>query len=269
VKIGSALSNNKWVWLIGSVLIAVAAIWFIESPRFYGDICKETKDSNYPDCSRYHLSLVVAWHVLEFFENYDGAVTAASTVVIAALTVLLWISTHKMWEEANAARQLALSEFGESHFPRLEVRRVRLRFDAKNQGILFVISNVGNATASNIVANLNHWLGAPEAVTHQLKRECMPPYGKGSVDISAAINRPDLAGRPELLPRTRTFHFYPVPELNADWMGRFIAKKATVVFYGYIDYSDPSGQRRGMGFFRTLREGRFWPEEDDPDYEWN
>lgn len=236
----------------------------------YSEYC-EYKDDDKTEkyCTPAYSAIVFFWNVVKAFEDYDGAITAASTVVIAGLTVLLWFSTHKMWEEAKLARDAARDAFNESHFPRIEVRRIRLRYDPEQQGILFVIANVGNGTASKITANLNHWLGHTDAVTHQLKRECMPPYGNVSVDISAAINRPDLAGRPELLPRIRTFHFYPVPALNADWMGRFIAGKATVVFYGYIDFSDASGQRRGMGFFRTLKNGRFWPEENDPDYEWN
>lgn len=262
---------------IGLALIVIAAvlflIWIPVSPGFNQCVAKASDKKNEQSTKKQPSVMSSFGTYMDCFgEGLDkgsGAITALATVVIAGLTVFLWLSTHKMWEEANAARELALKEFSESHFPRIEVRRVRLRYDAKNHGILYVIANVGTATATKIVGNLNCWLGHPDAVNHQLKRECMPPYGDSSVDISAAIDRPDLAGRPELLPRQRTFHFLHVPELNADWMGRFINGKATIVFYGYIDFSDASGERRGMGFFRTYREGRFWPEENDPDYEWN
>ena len=248
--------------------LALLAPWLVLGFATDSEYCEKTEDGK-EKCTRSYSALVLFWKVAKAFEDYDGAITAASTVVIAVLTVLLWFSTHKMWEEAKLSRDAARDAFNESHFPRIEVRRIRLRNEPKAQGILFVIANIGNGTAYKITANLNHWLGHSSAVTHQLKRECMPPYGNTSVDLSAAINKPGLAGRPELLPRMRTFHFYPVPDLNALWVGRFLKGEATIVFYGYIDFSDASGQRRGMGFFRTLKDGRFWPEENDPDYEWN
>jgi hypothetical protein len=86
---------------------------------------------------------------LEFFDEHNGAVTAAATIFVALFTIVLGVVAYQQIG-------LSRSEFIATHRPRLRIRSVR-RFNnnqANNIKIRFNVVNVGNSTAQLIGSNV-------------------------------------------------------------------------------------------------------------------
>jgi hypothetical protein len=64
--------------------------------------------------------------VLDFLEKYNGAVTAAATIFIAAFTIVLALVTGRQARLSREAIDLARSEIAATHRPKLRVRNVVL-----------------------------------------------------------------------------------------------------------------------------------------------
>lgn len=213
--------------------------------------------------------------------EYTGwAAVFACLAFLAALSqvALFWwqlglmrksvIDADKAAQAAKTSADLALKEFGESHFPIIEVRRIQVRCDDKHRGILFVMANVGSATAKKIRGNVNISI-VPSWEQHNLEKECLPPYGNVIIDVSKMIEDPKVFGKADIKPRERTFIFVESQEITPQVMDDIKNEVLTLTFFGYIDHEDESGTRRDTGFFRLYDpvNDRF-KAKDDPDYEW-
>lgn len=86
--------------LLTSIFWAGILAWQ-SAPSAYGEICDEAQygqNSTNKDCATYHIVFVALWHVGKALKDYDAAITALGTVVIAIFTMTLWWSTNKMWK---------------------------------------------------------------------------------------------------------------------------------------------------------------------------
>jgi hypothetical protein len=76
-------------------------------PR-YADICEQAKNASNENCTTHNIAFVAIWHIGKFLEEHNGAVTAVATFFIAIFTVVLAVSTNKLWDEARENRKLTI-----------------------------------------------------------------------------------------------------------------------------------------------------------------
>jgi hypothetical protein len=80
---------------------------------------------------------------LHFFGDDSAAITALSTLLIAAFTWTLWLSTRRQWRLTQRTICLARAEFNATHRPHLIVRDISVVGD----NIVFLLINKGDAPA--------------------------------------------------------------------------------------------------------------------------
>ena len=226
--------------------------------------------------------VVLLWptreHVWGFLLYYSGAISALGGMAVAGFTLMLWISTDKLWKasatqlcQAQTQLDLAREEFIATHRPRLVVRGVGFAQgdggdDSEPESVEFVIANVGETDAHVLRAHAAVWLSKIDE--HQPPE---PPYDTAPV--------PELSDTKIRDGRTYIGRYTPDVSLL-----RLIASHAAlrphdrtlaIRFVGYIEYADSiQGAERGqyrMAFCRSYQFelGRFVRENPpDPDYEY-
>jgi hypothetical protein len=131
-----------------AMILSALSIYSMFTPLYY-TICHKSVDTAPPDCSAYHIAPFVFFKTFEFFETYNGAITAFATVVIAGFTWTLSRATIKQGYLIQQTIDLARAEFTASHRPRLRFRYALLtQFIPGQRCVVKVcIGNVGETIA--------------------------------------------------------------------------------------------------------------------------
>ena len=123
----SARQLTRKPWLIGTlalVVIIFALLTYSMSIPPYYQICTEADDTKPPHCTTYHIAPFIFLKTSEFFESYNGAITAFATFVIACFTATLWFVTYKQSRLTQQSIDISRAEFIVTHRPRLRIRRI-------------------------------------------------------------------------------------------------------------------------------------------------
>jgi len=215
-----------------------------------------------------------------------------STIALAAFTLLLFIFTAALWwvtlqlsrqaraegerhaaemKEslglAEASNRIAKDEFQYVHRPRLTIRRERVRFFPKDNGINFVLANIGHLPATEINGQFTVKI-VPAADVESVTKESLPPYDGTVHNISEikATRSPDR-GR-GLGASERAMLYFIFSEITQTAMESVKRKESILCFFGYLDFLGPDGVRRGSAFFRTYKpDTETFVASEDPDYE--
>ncbi len=194
----------------------------------------------------------------------DGwtAIFTFGLIVVGVITaIVLVVQSFLILRQVNLSR----NEFNATHFPRIAVRRLQLRWSDGQKGINFVVANIGDGPAQHIRGNLNIRV-TPSTNRNEIEQESLPPYGHELIDLSAQI------GKPSLHARQRAFVFLDLTNrISQEAMERINAGTDVLFFFGFVDYVDATGVRRDTGFFRTYNQmyKNFYAKKDDPDFEWD
>ncbi len=217
--------------------------------------------------------------LVDFFQTYNGAVTAVATVVIAAFTTILGIftvslarSTKTAANAAAKATKTAQAEFVASHRPQLRIGNIvvdtpqgesTLFVDGHHVGGSLRITNVGGSRADILDGRcIVFWTngGLP------MRR----PY-EDSVDNLQAAERSLLSGQ-STEARFRSVH--PMQAQIAQTIGLGVIGGFKLYVMGSVRYCDRNTDVRTTVFCREFRPsmphgghwGRFYA-VDDSDYE--
>ena len=201
------------------------------------------------------------------------SLVAVFTAALFVATLGLWISTRKLWlsgerQSAITRAQLEMdrAEFNYVHRPQLVVRRERIYFNPKDNGINFVLANIGDLPATQIIGNLNVRI-VPNADEASFNRDSMPPYGTALIDVSALINRPPR-NSPNIDGNQRAFIYYPTKEIDRGAINLLKLNQAKLYFFGHLQFSGPDQVQRQSYFFRTfVPDTEIFQRSEDRDYE--
>jgi hypothetical protein len=242
------------VWVVMAALFVVGAVptfapciltlQHTESPSGHSSVRIEQHETPSPqvDGTEYWpvilgLKLKITDSLLAFF-----------TLLLVVANLFLWYATKKLWEagERQAAftqqqLQLANNEFNYVNRPRVTVRRARVRFDPKGNGVNFVLVNLGHLPATNIECLINIRVVDNHDVEAFLK-ESMPRY-----ESVSPIKYADLGGD------QRTFIFVVSDQINHSTMRSVRGLKSTLFFYGLISFKGPDNAGRTSAFFAKYR----------------
>lgn len=223
---------------------------------------------------------------------YATIALAAITGALALFTGGLWFATYSLGKEAkeSAKRQademqrslqiaeqsveaakkqaeVSREEFFYAHRPRVVVRREQARSAPDQRGINFVLANMGDLVATNIVANVNvRIIPASEQASFEL--QSLPPYGGAWIDVGKLIGVPGRGNRTDLMAGERAFIFIQSNDINDQSMASIKRGESLLYFFGLVNFDDPGGARRESAFFRTYHAlSEKFEAKDDPDYE--
>ena len=193
--------------------------------------------------------------------------------LLALFTLGLWWSTSRLW--AAGERQAALNqrqvkvaenEFNYIHRPRLTVRRPRVKFNPKDNGINFVLVNMGHLTATEIFANFNiRVVLAQEA--YKFREESLPPYDNLVCDVGKLIDRPPR-NRPTLEGEESTYIYVISDQISDESFAAVKRGFSVLIFFGYLTFVGPDGITRNSAFYRTYEAlTEEFIVDEDPDYE--
>jgi hypothetical protein len=195
----------------------------------YDELCEKNEKSGDENCTSHYAATVFFWQVGKFLQDYNGAITAIATVIIAYLTYTIYKATV-------ALKNLGRDEFYASHRPRLVIRRVRFRDDLPLR-IGFVITNVGDADAEIEQSDVQAVVSGIREGARRLDYNFPPNNRVGSLRIGVGetgrpnpVNVDGVTDRPEVAMRQTTY---------------------AITLYGYLLYKNPGGARGYTAFHRT------------------
>lgn len=207
----------------------------------------------------------------EFIESHNGGITALATLVIAAFTGTLWISTSKQARLTRESIDLARNEFISTWRPKLRVRNIVVyQPEGGEKFPLFTpcrpligklqVVNIGGTTAKikqgRIIVFWNE-SGLPMEL----------PYARSNIGVY--LPEASLAPGKSIEPAFQSDATLPA---NVGTISTGVIGQLHLYVMGSIEYDDESGIRRRTNFCREYRrlnwqiDGRFYP-VDDPDYE--
>jgi hypothetical protein len=212
--------------------------------------------------------------------NYSRTALCVSGIgaLIAFLAlVFLWRTYRETRNAAVAARdQVTISreEFNYMHRPHLVVRRERILHCEKDSGINFVLTNIGQLKASNMVGHFSV-KSVPKSELDKFTEASRPQYGDRQIEIGPFINRAPH-NSVDLGADQRVYIYVPAPDIFTERQKipeNIINGENALVFFGYIEFIGPDKKSGQVGFFRTYdpnsKSGKFDAREDDPDYEYS
>jgi hypothetical protein len=190
--------------------------------------------------------------ILQFLQDYDGAVTAAATIVVAFFTYCLVVVTNRQARLTRAAIELGNREYVSTHRPKLRVRKIRLGTTVPDRpiAISYVVANVG--------------VGEARIMHHELALEVRRD---GQIlhrtEASSAFEKPITGGAVVLDGLAGDFPYEEAWRLRD-------SETVLLTFRGLIEYQDENGVSRFTEFRRDYdwRTDRFTRSDDDPDYEY-
>ncbi len=97
--VGCVLLVGAWAWLTLGIDLSIVPS--------SGEICNEVANTKEKECASHHIALFFFLKATKFFEEHNGAITAFSTIIIAAFTWRLWWATDRLWSEAKGASVIA------------------------------------------------------------------------------------------------------------------------------------------------------------------
>jgi hypothetical protein len=100
------LLSNSAIALIGLIVFAFLASLFTP---YYHEVCEKSPNTGYEDCSTYHITVAWFWYIGKFLNDYGTAITAISSVVIAAFTIILGTFTVKLAQSTKIAAKATKS----------------------------------------------------------------------------------------------------------------------------------------------------------------
>jgi len=225
--------------------------------------------------------VVLLWptreHVWGFLLYYSGAISALGGMAVAGFTLMLWISTDKLWKasatqlrQAQTQLDLAREEFVATHRPRLIVRGIGFAQGAAGEksepeSVEFVIANVGETDATILELHAAVWVLANDA-----QQPPEPPYDETPIaELANIVIRDGARHVGRYAPGIRLGNLITI--LQALEFG----PTKRIRFVGRLLYADAVvGPERGeysMAFCRSydFDLGRFVRERPpEPDYEY-
>lgn len=136
LKRGLLISSAILVIFIGSYTIPI-----------YSYICKKNEYTSTKECTSYHISTVVFWHIGEFLNYYGGAITAIATTVIGYFTYTLYKTSIEQSLLTRSAIDLTRQEFIATHRPVIVIRNLFIVRTGNNRDIRLIF-NVYNKGAN-------------------------------------------------------------------------------------------------------------------------
>jgi hypothetical protein len=212
------------------------------------------------------LSLIA---IIRFADEHGDAVTGIFTVVLAAFTGRLWISTEKLWSVTNQSVRLAQDEFFSSHRPRMRLKHIWLatpdgqRFFGDLQAeapITARLDIVNNGDAVGRVRVINF---VTLTIRHDERLPQRPVYNEPDVRQFRFGDGVEVG-----LGRTFTFAASDGRILSDSEIAQIIGGTRRLYFVGTIEYWWGENLRQ-TAFCRYLSGGSNRFEIDkDPDYEY-
>jgi hypothetical protein len=197
-----------------------------------------------------------------------GGITALATLIIAAFTGTLWVSTSKQARLTRESIDLARNEFISTWRPKLRVRNIVAEggeeFPLLTPGRPLIgklqVVNIGGTTAKikqgRIIVFWNE-SGLPMEL----------PYARSNIGVY--LPEASLAPGKSIEPAFQSDATLPA---NVGTISTGVIGQLHLYVMGSIEYDDESCIRRRTNFCREYRrlnwqiDGRFYP-VDDPDYE--
>lgn len=262
----------RFVLSFGILLVACAA-WLqvgIQSSVIpaRGEICQQNEETKEKECSVQHISLVALWQVAKFVKDFEGAITALSTVVLAVFTWRLWWSTDNLWQEAVEAGKTAKIA-ADAAKKSADAATAQIKSVIATERAYVKLSHVGigivalNDYSAHANLRVKNWGKTPAVVTsvrfdgkvltHQERLPIDFPYRAAApTDIASAYLVPDEFYDVELV----------VP-LSGDEADNLRYSRKVLWVFGHVDYMDVVGKgQHRSGWVRTFVP-RFEGEERD------
>ena len=237
------------------VLVESFSPFFQRCLNAYSAHDQADRDDKHPE----HPGTIVVYAVCsgEFSDHHAGGLTALASILIAAFTATLWITTGRQL-------RLARDEFNATHRPHIKVLQFETVTEPKggvhlvSACITYVNRGVSPATiteiASAIVTNSDQNPLRPRAMfTHKQTMAKKLPSG-----VHSSYMIPDEGIDRDAHKRAH----------GTGPSGRGI-DGYVVHCIGYIEYIDAGSLKRQTGFCRRLSgDGTVWERADQPDYEY-
>jgi hypothetical protein len=255
------------IWL-GVLMLGIA--WLESSPalqyqiEYHGEQ-QETGNAYEKDFAALISPVLIP--IGDFIHGYKDEITALSTAIIAAFTVILGIFTISLARSTRKAVETAQAEFVASHRPRLIIREIQCLTSRTRQNIelRYVVANIGD-TSAEIVESHIEIQEVPDGMLRPLQPiEGANPIGRRTVapgrhifdECSSTVSIMSLVV-------SRMSDQRRLPKGRAD-----LNENRAVCFRGFVIYIDRNGIQRRTGFCRVYdsKVERFYP-LDDPDYEY-
>jgi hypothetical protein len=245
---------RKWVgehpWLAGTIAagLVFAALFFgsLLIPAV-GDICTYPERIQKLECSQHHLGPFVGLWIILLIDNHNGFVTAIATIIMAAFTGTLWLTSRRQGDLAQQSIDLARAEFIAAHRPEPVIREVfwSLLTDSHSDVVAFTLINRGRGQCRIVESALE--VRSDNPIT-QFKTDGINSLG----DIGLA-------------PGEFCFRQIVVDPFIAGGRGLF----EEIFLRGLIVYEDDAKVRRRAVFCRRAAKGedRFFP-LGDPEHEY-
>jgi len=190
--------------------------------------------------------------IIQWLQDFNGAVTAAATVSIAIFTFVLAVVTRKQIRLGNATINLARNEFNATHRPRIFVQSVARHWPDGERAAQahFWIANGGDSEAT-IMRYVVHIYGFVDGITFWPSIEEPEPVILKDAHLKA--------GERMLICDSKMF---PVA-----WA---MSRQGIRVFIvGRVEYSGPDSSIHITGFCREYIEGEsMWRRVDNSEYEY-
>ena len=101
-------------------------------------------------------TVVVVHHLVEWFNDNAGAVTAAATVALAVLTACYAVFTGRILKRSKQQADAAVKSLEMSSLPVLRVMKPAGKAGAASY-VHFILHNIGNGPAVDVVVHLVTW----------------------------------------------------------------------------------------------------------------
>jgi len=201
--------------------------------------------------------LTCIWFVIvNVLDSHAGAITTVATIVIAAFTVALAISTKKLWVSTEKSIDLGRDEFNATHRPKIIVHTFEVSLDAGTGyiGAIYTYVNAGesDATIKEIggIMFMSDGLRAGIQITMKPLKKVLKVGERTTRSIDSEILNSNVT-----IASMRTGRGQPSRRLMC---------------IGCIRYADAKGVKRETGFCRTYDAvSSTWLREQNSDYEYS
>ncbi len=247
---------RRWhKWAITIVVAVGLIVWVIGSSQSFQDCMNECKNQTSEQAfqkgpTNLFVALIRGINlgtrcIGAFIDKNYAAITALATIVIAAFTGTLWLSTITQARITEAALKLATDEFNITHRPKLRVRTIRPHFTGGEISVHYTLVNIGGTLAT---------------IKEHAITLCVQSAKNGAKAIQENLSLPC----PEL--KAGQSEVFLSPRIIIEFGDAFDIKAGGALkIRGTVKYEDVARTTRRTGFLRTYDDklGRFCASDDE------